>query len=71
MFVVFCICFKPDLYSCPFSAGFAGAFIDREFETHGVRHLPKFYPTTNIDYYRLNEQLDFIDKQKAKNQGEH
>ncbi|KAF8502844.1 CipC1 protein [Russula emetica] len=40
------------------AAGFAGAFIDKQFETHGV----------DLIWCRLTKQLDFLDKEKAKHQ---
>ncbi|KAF8492355.1 hypothetical protein F5888DRAFT_1637122 [Russula emetica] len=41
------------------AAGFAGGYIDKEFETHGV----------DLIWCRLTKQLDFLDKKKAKHQG--
>lgn len=51
-----------------YSAGFAGAFIDREVETKGVGHVLCYYPT-DLNWCRTIKQLDFLDKEKAKRQG--
>jgi len=48
------------------SAGFTGAFIDREVETRGVR-LPTFVFLQQPSNQTV--QLDFFDKEKAKHAG--
>ena len=54
----------------PYSAGFAGAMVDKEFETHGVSHV-LFYIQTDLIWCRPIKQLNFIDKEKAKYQGKY
>ena len=51
------------------SAAFAGGFIDKEVESKGVSRLPSY-----VDFepdVSLNKQLDFIDRERAKRDGEH
>jgi hypothetical protein len=52
-----------------YSAGFAGAFIDKQFETHGVGHVLYMLYPTDLIWCRLTKQLDFLDKEKAKHEG--
>ena len=58
-----------DMYSSSISAGLTGFAIDRLVETKGVSHLLHYigFGSRLI----LREQLDFVDKQKAKHQGEY
>jgi hypothetical protein len=51
------------------SAGFAGFFLDKEFEEHGVGH--SLLCLTNLILCHLTTQLAFIDKEKAKHRGKH
>jgi hypothetical protein len=57
-------------------AGFAGAFIDREFETRGVCTLPNNTSLLNVKIFTsctlgtnkltIPKQLDFVDRERAK-----
>jgi hypothetical protein len=49
-------------------SAFAGAFVDNEFETHGVCRF-QILSNQALLTIRFNKQLDFIDKEKAKYQG--
>jgi hypothetical protein len=57
------------MYSSSISAGFTGAFIDRIVETKGVSLLSHYIGLGS--WLILREQLDFIDSQKAKHEGEY
>jgi hypothetical protein len=55
----------------PYRAGFAGAFIDKQVETHGVGHVLCYCISNRSDLVLPNEQLDFIDKERAKHEGRY
>jgi hypothetical protein len=58
-----------DMYPPSISAGLAGFAVDRLVETKGVSRL-----SHDIGFGSrliLREQLDFVDAQKAKHQGEY
>jgi hypothetical protein len=49
------------------SAGFAGAFIDKQFETHGVC----YFLHHSLIRCHVTKQLDFLDKKKTEHEGGH